>query len=122
MRRAIGHVNGCVMACPTLHLGPIGPRDRHRSTTTRSWSRSASPLRAGEPARLHAFDEATAGLRFTGDVWAVPEGRIVFADDPILEVRAPIAHSQLLVTYVLNQLTFQTTIASKAARCVGAAR
>ena len=75
---------------------------------------------------VHAFDEATlqafAGLRFTGEVWAVPEGRIVFADEPLLEVTAPIAQGQLLETYVLNQLTFQTTIASKAARCVVAAR
>ena len=34
---------------------------------------------------------ALAGLRFTGDVWAVPEGRVVFADEPLLEVTAPIA-------------------------------
>lgn len=74
---------------------------------------------------VHAFDEATleafAGLRFSGDVWAVPEGRIISADEPLLEVTAPIAEAQLLETYLLNQLTFETTIASKAARCVIAA-
>ena len=67
------------------------------------------------------FDEPTleafARLRFTGDVWAVPEGRVVFADEPLLEVTAPIAEAQLVETAVLNLLTFQTTIASKAARC-----
>jgi nicotinate phosphoribosyltransferase len=72
-----------------------------------------------------AFDEATlqafASLRFSGDVWAVPEGHIVFADEPLIEVTAPIAEGQLLETYLLNQMTFQTTIASKAARCVVAA-
>src|SRR3954447_17449374 len=61
--------------------------------------------------------EALAGLRFTGDVWAVPEGRVVFAGEPLLEVTAPIAEGQLVETYLLNQLTFATTIASKAARC-----
>ncbi len=56
-------------------------------------------------------------LRFTGDVWAVPEGTIVFADEPLLEVTAPIAEAQLVETYLLNQCTFQTAIATKAARC-----
>lgn len=67
---------------------------------------------------LEAFRE----LRFTGEVWAVPEGRIVLADEPLLEVTAPIAVAQLVETYLLNVVTFQTTIASKAARCVIAAR
>lgn len=67
---------------------------------------------------LEAFRE----LRFTGEVWAVPEGRIVVADEPLLEVTAPIAVAQLVETYLLNVVTFQTTIASKAARCVIAAR
>jgi len=67
------------------------------------------------------FDEdvlsAFGDLRFTGDLWAVPEGRIVFANEPILEVTAPIAEAQLVETYLLNQITFQTTVATKAARC-----
>jgi nicotinate phosphoribosyltransferase len=62
-----------------------------------------------------------AGLRFQGEVWAVPEGRIVHANEPILELTAPIAVAQLVEPYLLNQITFQTTIASKAARCVIAA-
>jgi nicotinate phosphoribosyltransferase len=65
--------------------------------------------------------EAFARLSFRGDVHAVPEGRVVLANEPILEVTAPIAEAQLVETYLLNQITFQTTIASKAARCVLAA-
>ncbi|WP_319460199.1 nicotinate phosphoribosyltransferase [Micromonospora sp. RTP1Z1] len=60
---------------------------------------------------------ALAGLRFTGDVRAVPEGRVVFADEPLVEVTAPIAEAQLVETGVLNLITFHTTVASKAARC-----
>ncbi|MGZ8585860.1 MAG: nicotinate phosphoribosyltransferase, partial [Actinomycetota bacterium] len=65
--------------------------------------------------------DAFAALRFQGDVWAVPEGRIVHAGEPLLEITAPIAVAQLVEPYLLNQITFQTTIASKAARCVIAA-
>lgn len=66
--------------------------------------------------------ERLAGLRFTGDVWAVPEGRVVTAGEPILEVTAPIAEAQLAETLAINQTTFQTTIATKLARCRLAAR
>lgn len=64
---------------------------------------------------------AFRGLRFTGDVWAVPEGRVVFAGEPLLEVTAPLPEAQLIETLVLNRITYETTIASKAARCVIAA-
>ncbi|MGW0231509.1 nicotinate phosphoribosyltransferase [Actinopolymorpha singaporensis] len=67
------------------------------------------------------FDDATvrgfAGLRFTGDVRAVPEGRVVLADEPLLEVTAPAAEAQLVETVLLNHITYQTAIATKAARC-----
>ena len=66
--------------------------------------------------------ELLGGLRFTGDVLAVPEGRVVFAGEPLLEVTAPIAQAQLVETALLNFVTFQTSIASKAARCRIAAR
>jgi nicotinate phosphoribosyltransferase len=64
---------------------------------------------------------AFAGLRFTGEVRAVPEGRVVFAGEPLLEVTAPIAEAQLAETMLLNHVTFQTSVATKAARCVLAA-
>jgi nicotinate phosphoribosyltransferase len=57
-----------------------------------------------------------AGLRFTGDVRAVPEGTPVFAHEPILEVDAPMAEAQVVETFLLNQITLQTTLATKAAR------
>jgi nicotinate phosphoribosyltransferase len=61
--------------------------------------------------------EAFSNLRFTGDVYAVPEGRIVLANEPLLEVTAPIAEAQLVETFLLNQVTFQTALATKAVRC-----
>jgi nicotinate phosphoribosyltransferase len=65
--------------------------------------------------------DALGAVRFHGEVWAVPEGRIVYANEPLLELTAPIAVAQLVEPYLLNQVTFQTTIASKAARCTLAA-
>jgi len=62
------------------------------------------------------------GFRFTGDVYAVPEGTPVFANEPILEIVAPIAQGQLVETFVMNQIHVQTVLASKAARVGAAAR
>ena len=62
------------------------------------------------------------GLRFDGAVWAVPEGRVVHADEPILEVTASLPVAQLVETLLLNQVTLHTTVASKAARFRIAAR
>ena len=72
----------------------------------------------GRELRFEASDlDAFREVRFEGEVWAVPEGRVVLANEPILEITAPIAVAQLVETYLLNVITFQTTIASKAARC-----
>jgi nicotinate phosphoribosyltransferase len=60
-------------------------------------------------------------LRFEGEVWAVPEGRIVHSEEPMLEVTAPVAIAQIVETVLLNQITLHTTLASKAARYVLAA-
>jgi nicotinate phosphoribosyltransferase len=60
-------------------------------------------------------------LRFTGDVWAVPEGQLFFRDEPVLEVTAPIIEAQLVETFIINQINLQSLIATKAARCVHAA-
>lgn len=68
-----------------------------------------------------AFLARLRGFRFSGDVHAVPEGTPVFADEPILEVVAPVMEAQVVETYVLNQVHLQTVLASKAARVVGAA-
>jgi nicotinate phosphoribosyltransferase len=62
-----------------------------------------------------------AGLRFTGDIWAISEGRLFFVDEPVLEVSAPIIEAQLIETFVINQVHLQSLIATKAARSVHAA-
>ncbi|UKO99260.1 nicotinate phosphoribosyltransferase [Nostoc sp. UHCC 0870] len=54
--------------------------------------------------------------RFTGDVWAVPEGTAVFPNEPFLRVEAPLWQAQLVETYLLNTLNYQTLIATRAAR------
>lgn len=60
-------------------------------------------------------------LRFSGQIYAIPEGTIFFANEPILEVQAPIIEAQIIETFLLNTIGFQTLIASKAARCIYAA-
>lgn len=67
------------------------------------------------------FVDYLSGLRFTGDVHAIPEGRVVFPNEPLLRVTAPLPQAQLMESRLVNLLHFQTMIASKAARCVLAA-
>ncbi len=69
---------------------------------------------------LGIFDErflAFLGeMSFTGEVWAIPEGEAVFAEEPLLRVTAPLIEAQIVETFLLNCVNFQTLIASKAAR------
>lgn len=69
-----------------------------------------------------SFLDYLQDFRFTGDVYAMGEGTPVFADEPLLEVVAPMGEAQLVETLLLNQITFQTGIASKASRVVHAAQ
>jgi len=62
------------------------------------------------------FLQHLAGLRFTGDIWAVEEGSVVFPNEPLLRVHAPLIQAQLVESLVLNILNFQTLVATKAAR------
>jgi nicotinate phosphoribosyltransferase len=66
------------------------------------------------------FDEAFLDylktFRFTGDVWAMPEGEVAFGREPLLRITAPLIEAQFVETFLLNTVTFQTMIASKAAR------
>jgi nicotinate phosphoribosyltransferase len=71
------------------------------------------------PAEFFSF---LKDLRFTGDFFAVQEGTPVFANEPIAVVRAPIIQAQIAETYLISTFAFQTSIASKAARCVHAAQ
>jgi nicotinate phosphoribosyltransferase len=66
------------------------------------------------------FFEMLGNFRFTGDVFTVPEGTPLFAGEPMMTVRAPLIEAQVPETYLLSALTFQTLIASKAARVVEA--
>ncbi|WP_069174277.1 nicotinate phosphoribosyltransferase [Streptomyces griseus] len=61
------------------------------------------------------------GMGFDGEVRAVPEGRTILPGEPLLEVTAPLPQAQLVETWLLSQVSHQTAVASKAARCVTAA-
>jgi len=67
------------------------------------------------------FFDYLAEMRFEGSLSAVPEGTIVFAEEPLLRVSAPIIQAQLVETYLLSTLCFQTLVATKASRVVQAA-
>lgn len=68
------------------------------------------------------FLEYLKNFKFTGDVYAVKEGTVVFPGEPILTVKAPIMQAQLVETAILNMINFQTLIASKAAKIRYAAK
>jgi nicotinate phosphoribosyltransferase len=68
-----------------------------------------------------AFLDSLAAFRFTGEVHAVAEGTPVFANEPLLEVVAPLPQAQLVETLVMNQIHLASILASKAARVVAAA-
>jgi len=72
------------------------------------------------------FDEGflqyLRGFRFTGDIWAVPEGTPIFPREPIMTVRAPAIQAQLVETFLLLTLNHQSLIATKANRVVRAAK
>jgi nicotinate phosphoribosyltransferase len=68
------------------------------------------------------FDEFLPRFRFTGDVWAVAEGTPIFPPEPLLRVTAPMPEAQYVETALLACLAFQTSVASRAARMVGAAK
>jgi nicotinate phosphoribosyltransferase len=68
-----------------------------------------------------AFLDYLKTVRFTGEVWALPEGSIFFKDEPVLEVTGPIIEAQLVESFIINAVNLQTMIATKAARCTEAA-
>jgi nicotinate phosphoribosyltransferase len=69
-----------------------------------------------------AFLAYLARWRFEGEVMALPEGRVFFVNEPILEVTAPLIQAQLVESFIVNAVHLQTLIATKAARCVQAAQ
>ena len=75
---------------------------------------------------LHIFNddflEYLRGFHFTGDIYAIPEGTVVFPREPLLKVVAPIMEAQLVETAILNMINHQSLIATKASRVVYAAK
>jgi len=69
-----------------------------------------------------SFLNSLRSFRFMGDVYAVPEGTVVFANEPVIEVIAPLPQAQIVETFLMNQIQLATLAASKAARVVRAAR
>lgn len=68
-----------------------------------------------------AFFEYLECFKFTGEAWAMPEGTLAFANEPLLRVTAPIIEAQIVETFLLSVINFQTMIATKAVRVVQAA-
>ena len=68
------------------------------------------------------FFEYLLNFRFSGDLLAVPEGTVFFANEPILRITAPLIEAQIIETYLLSMINYQTLIASKGARVVQAAK
>ncbi|MFX0137333.1 MAG: nicotinate phosphoribosyltransferase, partial [Candidatus Hodarchaeota archaeon] len=62
------------------------------------------------------FDEYLPNFKFNLDVWAMKEGNFFFPNEPIIRVQGPIFHAQIVETYLLNVINYQTLIASKASR------
>ena len=77
-------------------------------------------------ASLKMFDadflEYLRGFRFTGDIYAIPEGHVMFPREPVVKIKAPIMQAQLIETAILNIINHQSLIATKAARVVHAAQ
>jgi len=68
------------------------------------------------------FFEYLKNFKFGGDIYTMPEGTIAFAEEPIMRITAPIIEAQIIETYLLSTINFQTLIATKASRIVHAAR
>ena len=67
------------------------------------------------------FYDYLRAFKFTGIVWAVPEGTILFPNEPLLRIEAPMIEAQIIETYVLSMINFQSLIATKASRIVSVA-
>lgn len=87
--------------------------EKFRFTTAQIEALQATQIFAHVP---QSFWDLLGTAQFTGDVWAVPEGTAIFANEPLLRVEAPLWQAQLVETYLLNTLNYQTLIATKTAR------
>jgi nicotinate phosphoribosyltransferase len=87
--------------------------ENFRFTANQIAALQATGIFAQAPAQ---FWEILANGCFSGEVWAVPEGAIVFANEPLLRIEAPLWQAQIVETYLLNTLNYQSLIATRAAR------
>lgn len=92
--------------------------EKFRFTQSQLDALQATGIFTGAPAQ---FWSLLAEGRFTGDVWAVPEGTAIFANEPFLRVDAPLWQAQLVETYLLTTINYQTLVATRAARMRDAA-
>lgn len=83
-----------------------------------AWLRTLDIFRGVSP----EFFDHLREFRFTGDLWALPEGTPFFPHEPVLQVRAPVMEAQLLETYLIASISYQTTVATKASLLCRAAR
>src|SRR5580658_1619880 len=83
-----------------------------------AYLRGLPSLRKADP----AFWDYLAEFRFTGDVFAVPEGTVLYEGQPVMNVRAPLIEGQIPETYLLAAIGYETLVATKAARIVHAAQ
>ena len=68
------------------------------------------------------FLEYLKKFKFTGDIWAIPEGTVVFPGEPLMIVRAPVVEAQFIETYILMMINHQSLIATKASRITRASK
>lgn len=87
--------------------------EKLRSSSNQIANLQATGIFANAPAQ---FWSLLAQAKFTGDVWAVPEGTAIFAHEPLLRIEAPLWQAQLVETFLLNTLNYQTLVATQAAR------
>lgn len=87
--------------------------EKFRFTPSQLEALQATGIFAGVPEQ---FWSILAQGRFTGDIWAVPEGTAIFASEPLLRVDAPLWQAQIVETYLLNTINYQTLVATRAAR------
>jgi len=87
--------------------------EKFRFTQSQLEALQATGIFEGAPTQ---FWSILAEGRFSGDVWAVPEGTAIFASEPFLRVDAPLWQAQLVETYLLNTINYQTMVATRAAR------
>ena len=99
-----------------------GLEDAVRAVTTMRFSQDdlrflrSLPAATGDSLLLEGFLDYLAGYRFHGNLWAVPEGTVVFPNEPLVQVQGSLIECQLLESILLCHLNFQTLVATKAAR------